>query len=654
MPYYWRKRWRPRRRTVWRRRIRAPFSRRWRRRRHARYRYRVRTFPYKKKLKKLRLTQWQPKTIRNCKITGLVPLFQGSPERASFNYIQHIYQFVPKDEPGGGGWTVMIETLSSLWEDWEHLKNVWSTSNAGLPLVRFLGYTLTFYQDPYTDYIVDVFTCLPMVDSEYKHADSAPSRMIQKKHAIRVPSLETKRLKKPYKKRFFRPPSQFQNKWYFQQEVCKIPLTMITATAVSFRYPFCNSNCKSNNLTLTCLNPLLFNNHNFANPEGTAGYTPRNNIYLYSIGGHSITTKPTSQTLIYLGDTKNNTPGKAPSDQSLSNKKWTNKENWGNPFWHHYIDNSIPVFSSNYSPTALDSEEKIKSMTQLAEPYFKEYRYNPERDTGSTNRVYLKENFQGIGWGPPQNPDLMIEGFPLYDSLWGFIDWQQKLHAVQDIYDHYLLVIQTQVFNEPAQAYIPIDISYRNGEGPYETTVSNFDNNHWYPKARFQTKSINDICLTGPHCPRPPFGNYLQAKMKYSFYLKWGGCPQTLEKPYDPCSQPHWTVPSNELSRLQIQNPNTNPATELQEWDWRRDFVTQKAIKRIQQHTPTDETLQIFSESEHNPGLLRQTLESTTDEETEEEKDKDPIEAQILKLKLRQRKLKHRLLHRMKLQSIVL
>nr|UGV37368.1 MAG: ORF1 [TTV-like mini virus] len=652
MPYYWRQRWRPRRRTFWRRRIRTTFPRRWRRRRYRRRRYRVRRFLFKRKLKKLKLIQWQPKTIRKCNVIGLVPLFQGSPERASFNYIQHIYGFVPEDEPGGGGWTLMVETLSSLWEDWEHLKNVWTNSNAGLPLVRFLGYTLTFYQDAYTDYIVDVFNCLPMVDSEYKHADSAPSRMMQKRNTIRVPSLETKRRKKPYKRRHFRPPSQLQNKWYFQKDICRIPLTMITATAVSFRYPFCGSNCKSNNLTLTCLNPILFNNHNFANPQGTLGYTPNNNRYLYSIGGRTIT-KPDPTNLIYLGDTKNNTPGKVKQNQSMSNKGWTEPGNWGNPFWHHYIDGSIPVFSSDKSPTTI-TETEIKALTELAEPYFKKYRYNPERDTGASNRIYLKENFQGSGWNPPQNPDLQMEGFPLFDMLWGFVDWQQKLHAVQDIYDHYILCIQTQEFNEPAQCYIPIDLSYRNGEGPYETTVSNFDNNHWYPKARFQTKSINDLCLTGPHCPRPHFGNYIQAKMKYEFHFKWGGCPQTLEKPYDPCSQPSWIVPSNQLSGLQITNPNTNPATELQEWDWRRDYVTQKAIKRIQKHTPIDETLQIFTDSEHNPGLLRQTHESSTDEETEEEKDQEPIQTQIHKLKQRQRLLKHRILNRLKLQSIVL
>ncbi len=86
----------------------------------------------------------------------------------------------------------MIETLGSLWEDWEHLKNVWTSSNAALPLVRYIGTTVIFWQSPYTDYIVQVDNCWPLIDTKYKHADSAPNRMLLKRNVIKVPSLETK------------------------------------------------------------------------------------------------------------------------------------------------------------------------------------------------------------------------------------------------------------------------------------------------------------------------------------------------------------------------------------------------------------------------------------------------------------------------------
>ncbi len=127
-------------------------------------------------------------------------LFQGSPERLCFNYTQYMHSFVPDYEPGGGGYCVVVESLSSLWEDFQKLRNTWTTSNAGLPLVRYLGCTFTFFQSQYTDYCVEIDTCYPMKDFKYTHADISPSRILQKRKIIRVPSLETRKKKNHTKK----------------------------------------------------------------------------------------------------------------------------------------------------------------------------------------------------------------------------------------------------------------------------------------------------------------------------------------------------------------------------------------------------------------------------------------------------------------------
>nr|UGV35818.1 MAG: ORF1 [TTV-like mini virus] len=651
MPYYWRRGRYRRRFWPWRAR-RAVQRRRWRARRRPIY-YGVRKYNFKRKLKTLKLKVWQPKVIRRCSIIGNIVLFQGSPERANNNYIQTIYSYVPPDEPGGGGWTLITESLSSLWEDWEHLKNIWTSSNAALPLVRYLGVDLIFWQSPYTDYIVEVSNCLPMKDTKLKHADSAPNRMLLKRNVIKVPSLETRRKKKPYKRVHVPPPPQMQNKWYFQKDICEIPLVMLTAVAVDFRYPFCASNCKSNNLTLRCLNISFFQYHNFDKYADTTGYVPKSGTYMYSHSGRP-DDKPTKNTLIYLGNTKDNTPGKAPT----SSKDYTKPENWGNPFWHQYIYGELPVYTSQYSPTALKAlgtseESTIQAMSPMADVYFETFRYNPERDKGTSNRIYLVENFQNTGWGPPTNVNLILEGYPLFDICWGYTDWIEKLHQIQDINQHYLFVIQTDTFNEPRQAFVPLDTSFLTGHGPYDTQINNYDSHHWQPKLRFQTKSINDLCLTGPGCSRPPYGNYMQAKMTYKFRLKWGGCPKTLEQPYDPCSQPNWTIPSNITEAIQIQNPNTDPETELQEWDWRRDYITPKAIARIKKHKKTDDYVQLSTGSKHNPPILHQTLQETTDSSSETEEDQTPIQTQILKLKRKQHLLKQRIRQQLKTQALL-
>nr|UGV39217.1 MAG: ORF1 [TTV-like mini virus] len=648
MPYY-RRYYKRRPRWYKTRRTRRNFWRKtWRQRRRPWYLRGVRQ-TFKRKLKTIKIKQWQPATIRKCNIIGIRPLFQGSPERLNNNYVQSIYSYVPPDEPGGGGWTLMIETLSSLWEDWEHLKNIWTSSNAGLPLVRYLGVTLTFYQSEYTDYIVQVDNCLPMLDTKYKHADSAPNRMMLKRNVIRVPSLQTRKKKKPFKKVFIPPPSQFTNKWYFQNEICRIPLVMITATSCDFRYPFCASSCRSNNLTLTCLNIKFFQYHNFDNFPKTVGYQPKPETYMYSTSGRDPHVKPQPTELIYLGDTKTNTPGK-----STSNTDYQKPQNWGNPFWHHYIDGSIKVWTSTKAPVSTNSAQTIiNDMTEMADNYFLRYRYNPERDKGEANRIYLVENFQNTGWLPPQNKNLIMEGFPLYDICWGYIDWQEKLHDIQNIDQHYMFVIQTDQFNEASQAYVPLDPYFIDGLGPYEAPITNYDNAHWHPKVRFQTKSINDICVTGPACSRAPYGNYVQAKFKYNFHVKWGGCPKTLEQPYDPCSQPTWTIPNQIQERLQITNPESKPQTELYDFDWRRDYVSKKAIKRIQKYTETDENLQIFTGSSHEPPILRQTHTSSSETEEETEETETQIQRQLHKLKQQQRKLKRRIFQRLTLQHIL-
>ncbi len=147
----------------------------------------------------LKLLQWQPDSIRKCKIKGFKCLFQGGSHVLSRNYIQYIESIVPEHWDGGGGWGLMVLSLGALYEDWEHLRNVWTTSNIGLPLVKYRGAKLVFYQSPYTDYVVTVNTCWPMTDTELTHANSCPQRMLlaRKKHII--PSLLTKNYQKQRK-----------------------------------------------------------------------------------------------------------------------------------------------------------------------------------------------------------------------------------------------------------------------------------------------------------------------------------------------------------------------------------------------------------------------------------------------------------------------
>lgn len=197
MPPYWRRwRWRRRRPTWYRRR--RPRTTLYRRKR--RYRKRQRWVRRKLKLPALKLKVFQPKTIRFCKIKGIKCLFQGSSLRLGNNYWQYPTSFTPEGRPGGGGWGLLALSLSSFYEDHQHLQNIFTASNAGLPLVRILGFNLTFYQHDSVDYVVEVDNCWPMLDTPLKHPNSQPARMLMGRKRIIIPSTQTKPLKRRKKK----------------------------------------------------------------------------------------------------------------------------------------------------------------------------------------------------------------------------------------------------------------------------------------------------------------------------------------------------------------------------------------------------------------------------------------------------------------------
>lgn len=633
---YWQRR---RRRRNWfsRRRAGRPFQRRRYQRRRKRRPYKVKKRKYKLKKTKLILRQFQPQTINRCKIVGYKCLFQGSPDRSSKNYIQYIYSIVPPFWPGGGGWSLLVFSLESLFEDYNHLQNIWTRSNAGLPLVRYLGSRFKFYQSADTDYVVSYDRCWPMVDTQHTHADSCPSRMIQKRHKIVIPSIKTRRRRKPYKTKFIKPPTQMQNKWYFQRDICKIPLLMLTSTAVDLRYPFCAPEAKSNCITIRCLSTFLFQNPDFAHYPQTTGYWPKkgnNNekLYLYASPQRKAQFKNEDiKNLIPLLNTKNYQPG-----TPIGNTEYTdNEKHWGNPFYYAYIndtktdptyylylskDHPSTIKTQNYNPANL-------TFTEVTGPTIYDVRYNPEKDTGAKNKVYLVSNGSTETISPPENPNYYFDGFPLFILLWSWTDWIKKLKDTPDIDKYQILVIDTDQFDTTLPHYIPIDIDFTEGFDPYTPNKDNpqiphhpniYNSLNWHPKLLFQQQMIEKICRSGPACTRPDYNHYLQAYCKYEFFFKWGGCPKQLQKAYDPCLQSKWSTADNLSTRLEITNPQRPPELELYSFDWEKDYVEQKAIERIQYYTEIDETNISLTGNKSNPPPLKKVQEKDTSAEKEE------------------------------------
>nr|UGV37764.1 MAG: ORF1 [TTV-like mini virus] len=639
---YWRRRW-PKR-TTWRRRRRfTPWRPRqtFRRRRFRRRKYRVRRKRLiKRKLKKIILKEFQPKVIKKCTVKGLKCLYQCGKNRQSNNYAQYIYSVIPENWPTGGGWSMMVFSLASMYEDYQHLLNLWTTSNAGLNLVRYLGVEIKFYQDETIDYIVIPNTCYPMTAGPLSHPNSQPYRALMEKNKIIIPSVRTKPIRKRYKRKWFNPPSQMRNNWYFQQKICNIPLLMLTTVATDLRNTFLGTQQTSNNITLTCLNTTFFQNHNFQMPSATIGYTPANNRYLFADTQQA--GKPTKkEQLIYLGNTKDDRPGVA-----LRNTSMNKMENWGNPFNIHNLHPDQKLYVSTNPWTQLQNDNL--AITEVSQPLFIKCRYTPDKDTGEGNEVYWVKNFAESNWDQPENFTLKITGLPLWCALWGWPDWVKKLRTIQRVDEDHIIVIKTTFMDNKLPAYVPLDDSFFNSKGAYGTEQTNYDKTHWYPKFQFQQESINSICESGPGVAKPAGNNSFEAKMLYKFKFKFGGCPSTLEKIYDPCSQEIYPIPSEKLQTIQITDPTTPKELTIHQWDTKRDILTEAATTRILQFTTTKDSSSFsteYSKTCHLPTTsLQEELQKEIQEAQTQEEKTLPIEQQLKNIKQQQQQLRLRLL----------
>lgn len=652
---YRHRRYRPRRRRFYRRRFRRPLQRKFRRRRWVR-----RRFYFKKKLRKLKslkIRQWQPKIIKKCHIKGYKTLFQAGPDRDSNNYAQYQDTIVEEHLPGGGGWSLLLFSLDALWEEHEKDRNWWTVSNKGLPLVRYVGCTFKFFRDLDVDYAVSYELCYPMVDTPYKHANSSPFITLLAKRRFIVPSFRHKPRGKPYIKKKFHPPSQMKNKWYFQSDICKTGLLMLTTTAVDLNYFSCPPWAISNCITIKCLNPVIFKKKAFRLQQ-TQGYTPQPGFYYYCFapGEHDMKVK----NLHYLGGIGQRGIGKRYADNPST---YTTKvTDWGNIFTPEVLQLDIPVFKTTvqisqvFNTSNLDTtvQEHVNTtitggtITPVTVPFITTLRYNPHRDTGQNNTIYITSiETEENGFKPPTDENLKIQGFPLWLGLWGWLDWQKKAHWVSHIDASYLCVIESK-FTEPELThFVPIDQSFLDGNGPYnipEKELSDYTLSTWYPKVANQLVTINSICHSGPGTQKYKNLKQIQAHCFYNFTVKWGGCPAPSVDLTNPCSQPKYTVPDNLVQRLQNQDPKTPPELELHDFDERRQQITTKCIKRIQAYTKTEQTLSPIAGTTDPPTKTKRQKIQEALQASPEKKEQATLQQQLLQQQQQQHLLRRAIL----------
>nr|UHK05196.1 MAG: ORF1 [Torque teno midi virus] len=644
MPFWWGRRgkWWSGRRYRYRRRRRRPYRRRTRktvfRRRHSRtYRRRRkgRRTKVRRKRKLLKLFQWQPESIRKCKIKGFETLLLGANGKQFRDYTSAMNEWIPPTVPGGGGLSISIYSLEYLYEQYKLHQNIWTSSNIDLDLCRYTGCKLIFFRHPYVDFVVHYKRTYPMTETAYTPMNTHPLLLLQQQHKIIIPSRITKPHGKNYIVKKIKPPTQQTNKWFFTREFSKTPLLLLQASACDLNFVKMGRQSENTLTNIYSLSAAFYSNGNMAYSQGTIQYYRPVHTLTYETGwitgtGLDDKTFNTNMVCTYASSVGYSTGWFSP--KVLTAKSFTK-----------------PILGPNPKPMFL-------------------CRYNPNIDTGKGNKVYLKNIFNEH-WGPPAaTPFLIVEDEPLWLSLYGWLDYINTLKPEFNIYTQYTLVIQSKFFQTPttAQFIIPIDESFITGKSPYNATITDkLKNSYWIPTLQHQQQSINNLVKCGPFITRPEgkLGNW-ELHTKYCFYFKWGGALSTEKTVLDPTTTSTYPVPDKYSQAIQITDPTKQiPQQILHSWDFRRGIVTQKALKRMYEHLSDATTVSTDSDgleppqktkksSRHAPlqeketevlQSLQQLFEKDSSQE-EEEKSQKTIQELIKQQKQQQLSIKHNLL----------
>nr|UHM26660.1 MAG: ORF1 [Torque teno midi virus] len=655
MPFWWRRRrrrWIPRRyyrkRQTRYRRKRARIHTRRRSRRPHRRRRRRRWYKVKKKRKQLVLKQWQPDSIRNCKIKGVGVLVLGAHGKQFVCYTDVEQIAPPPKAPGGGGFGCKQFSLGYLYEEFKLRNNIWTATNINFDLCRYLYVDFYFYRHQDYDFIISFDRQPPFTLDEFTYPLCHPQNLLLGKHKIILLSKQSKPNGKLKKRVRIRPPKQMLNKWFFQEQFHSAPLLNLRASVCSLSYPHIGCCMANRMITFKALNTGFYKNGHWAQ------YRPETTPYIPYTGAASD---------LWYWDTAD-----WPKNMYEPTDPWVKQH--GFQVTATSYSTSVAYDTGYFNSRVLSAKlitRETKRNTAIAALPMNICRYNPTKDTGKGNTVWLHSNLRESYDKPSSDKTVIIAGIPLWMIFWGWLSYVQHMKKAPDFYTSYTVCIESP-FIEVASStvtptpIIPIDDTFIKGQAPYNAPIRNTDLAHWYPDVFNQTEQINNIVCSGPYVPK--LDNIRNSSWElhyyYKFRFKWGG-PEITDQPVvDPSKQPIYDAFDKVTQAVQIRNPANQKFTSiLHPWDLRRGIIKNKTLKRMQENLSIDTTfcsdssptkkrritgpcLTALEEINQEERSCLQTLcEESTFQEIQEETD---IKQLILQQQQQQHQLKYNIL----------
>lgn len=608
MPFWWnrRKRWwygrrYQRRYPTTKRRKRKRFPRRRRkRRRFTRRRYRGRK-KVRRKLKKLTLKQWQPPHIKKCKIVGWTVNCLGGEGKQWACYTDNKYDWVPPKAPGGGGFGCEKYTLSYLYEEHKKKNNYWTTSNSGLDLVRYTGCKFTFYRHPTVDFIVAYNLNYPMDLEKYTYANCHPYILLKSKHHRLIPSYKTKPTGKRTVKIKIKCPKLLSTKWYFQDQFATQGLVTLFTAACDVRFSYLGC-CNTNQLlSIYALNLQQYQLYGWGNKR--TEHTPYQ--------PHTGVTGTTAIT--FTAKDINNKP----LSGTIKRDTYTDSVSYLNGWFQTQLLRAAKDLQLQSTSWPSGTTQDVMPCTVG--------RYNPTIDTGDGNKIWLSSVVNSSIAPPKTDLTLIAQDLPLWQLFYGFADWVQKNKGDSTFLKSYVLLFSSRFvfpFHTLSNYWLPLDLNFIHGKGPWDEYIAKYDRDHWYPTLEHQQETIAAFVNSGPYVPKlnNQKDSTWELKSKYCFYLKWGGSDLPEPTAADPTKQAHWDPPHLLTETIQVLNPKKqHPTTTVHSWDYRRGFITPKALKRICEDTETDDSFQ--SDTSSPPQKKKKYPKSSLPLQQEEDKE---------------------------------
>nr|UHM26538.1 MAG: ORF1 [Torque teno midi virus] len=568
MPFWWQRRkkfWRGSRRPWYKRyyqkRKRTKYFRRNKRRRPTRRRRRRRT-KVRKKFKKLRLTQWQPKFITKCAIRGIHLYLLGAEGKQMSCYSDEQYTWTPAKSPGGGGFSSEQYTLQWLYTQFTENNNYWTKSNSTKDLCRYTGCKFTFYKHHKTDFIVWYNRRPTSKPDKYYYCNLHPHELLLRRRTRVIHRNTIKPNSKQYLKIKVKPPRTLQNNWYIQSDFAEQPLVELNIAAADLVNSYLSKVDTNQLITLNALSLQMYKRPDWGQPTATdKGWNPTG----------VLTNRLTAR---YANGTT----------KSLTIKTDTYSES---------ISYEFGWFQKDLLQAASLEEQSIFPIWKV--------RYNPKIDDGHGNMIYIKHITQKNYDPPTSDKDVVLENKPLWQLFYGYLSYLQKAKAHEDILETYIVCIYSPAIYpfKPREPHIIIDDNFIKGRAPYAQDLTAQMKKLWFPKLLHQQQSINAIVECGPYIPKYSSDRESTWDLhgKYSFYFKWGGEDTDYQSALDPSRQTGFAITNNLAESIQICDPSKQiPSSIVHAWDYRRGILTQKALKRISENYSTDETLSTDSE----------------------------------------------------------